>query len=64
MAKFSITMKNPDWDVNEKKRHELTAVELKTVAMFMEWDEYLTVEFDTTKKTARVCTVKEVTGGF
>lgn len=59
MAKFSITMKNPDWQVNEDEMTPLSETDKRFIARYMGWDEYLTVEFDSAKRTARVMTVKE-----
>lgn len=60
MAKFIVTMKDPDHDTQGMPldaSRALTAHRLKD--KFMQWGEYLTVEFDTATGTARVLTVKE-----
>lgn len=62
MPKFRITFKDPDciWqdekgkDVNYGTRAEYNAIAEK----FLEFGEYVTIELDTDKKTAKVITVK------
>jgi sensor domain CHASE-containing protein len=60
MAAFQIVFKNPDWDCNGKERSELTKKELDAVSVFVEWDEYITVEIDPAKMTARVVPLREL----
>ena len=50
MAKFTITMKDPDFSVN---RNVLKG-EMRVLDIFMDCREYIEVEFDTVEKTARV----------
>lgn len=58
MAKFTCTFKDPDHHVERGDANAATVNVLK--AMFLAYDEYLTVEFDTVTKTARVIPVKEM----
>lgn len=51
-------MKDPDHHVERGDANAAAVSVLK--AKFMEWDEYITVEFDTETKTARVLTTKEI----
>lgn len=57
MAKITITMKDPDYSGNEHSNspHPIGQV----LAKFLEYNEYVTIEFDTVKKTARVIPVAE-----
>ena len=57
MAKFTVTFKDPDYSTAGD--HLDAKVEATLKAKFVEWDEYITVEFDTTHGTARVVPVKE-----
>jgi len=64
MAKFFITMKDPDYGIDiEGSPRTLNANEMKLLEKFVEWNEYVTIEFDSDSKTARVVTVKESKGG-
>ena len=60
MAKFQITFKDPDRTV--QRDEPLTLSEQKLASMFFEYDEYVTLEFDTVTKTARVVPVSEIGG--
>jgi hypothetical protein len=65
MAKFTITLKDPYYSFNTEANHEaklrgITAAESRFLDTFLEWGEYLTVEFDTTKGTARVVPIREL----
>ena len=57
MAKFKIMMKDPDHSI--EGGGVLGVPELNFIQQFVEWGEYITVEFDTTTKTARVVPVAE-----
>jgi hypothetical protein len=61
MAKFRITSKDPDYIVSGQNfdTQNLSKTERAFVESFLEWDEYITIEFDTTAKTARVVPVAE-----
>jgi hypothetical protein len=59
MAKFSITLKDPDYAVNGHGTTRPNPAERAVIDAFVEWDEYVTLEFDTVAKTARVVPVKE-----
>jgi hypothetical protein len=59
MATFRITMKDPDYAGNELSNVEGSA-QSEVLAKFLEWNEYITVEFDTTRGTARVMPVSEL----
>ena len=56
MAKFSITLKDPDYSIVPIV---LTPSQIAVKDDFIRWDEYVTIEFDTATKTARVVPVKE-----
>ena len=55
MAKFQITFK-------EQRFKPLTLSEQKLASMFFKYDKYVTLEFDTVTKTARVVPVSEIGG--
>jgi hypothetical protein len=55
MAKFSITLKDPDYGVNGDEIFRNHPV----IEKFVEWGEYVTIEFDTNMRTARVVPVAE-----
>lgn len=60
MAKFTCTFKDPDYGVDncelkEEQRRKLTD-------KYFEWNEYVTLEFDTETKAVRVVPVKEMKG--
>lgn len=57
---FQITMKDPDYAGNELSRGASNFKQSKVLAKFLEWNEYITVEFDTEKGTARVIPVQEL----
>jgi hypothetical protein len=59
MAKFTITMKDPDYSTDGADTRNLTRAERAWMQSFIEWDEYVTIEFDTTAKTARVVPVQK-----
>jgi hypothetical protein len=50
MAKFTITMKDPDFSTD---RNVLKS-EMRVLDIFMDCREYIEIEFDTVTKTARV----------
>jgi hypothetical protein len=55
--KISITLKDPDYIVSSD---DISALEKSGVLdKFVEYNEYVTIEFDTVTKTARVVPVKE-----
>lgn len=60
MAKFSITLKDPDYGVNDREKMNSRRLESLLVDKFLEWNEYVTIEFDTVTKTARVVPVAEM----
>ena len=60
MAVFSITLKDPDYGVNELGVDKKAKAVRAMLTKFVEWGEYVTVEFDTEAGTARVVPVKEV----
>ena len=55
---FTITMKDPsylaDVVVDGTENKYLTGEERKFLSQFLEYDEYITIEFDPEAKTARV----------
>ena len=55
MAKFSISMKDPDHNISTPVTPSMQVL----LDKYLEWGEYITVEFDTVTKTARVVPVKE-----
>ena len=60
MTILRLTFKDPDHHVEPGQGLEprpLTAAEAKAKAKFIEFDEYLVVEIDTAKRTARVIPV-------
>ena len=63
MAKFRIAMKDPDYSVDsvgaDKVKNQIFRNH-PVVAKFMEYDEYVTIEFDTDARTARVVPVAEI----
>ncbi len=64
MAKFSITLKDPDFSTAGLSRSEFNSTEelvnaTKLRDSFLEWGEYVTIEFDTETKSARVLTAQE-----
>jgi hypothetical protein len=54
MATFRITMKDPDYSI------DATCADVSVLEAFLEYDEYITVEFDTKKCTARVVPIREL----
>lgn len=57
--KFKVTFKDPDCMVNHKNKDidyidQLPPKARETVDRFLEWSEYVTIEFDTKDQTARV----------
>lgn len=63
--KFLVTMKDPDHTTQNEAGDTLPYSDKsadKIKSKFMEYDEYLTVEFDTETGTARVLTAKETRG--
>lgn len=59
MSKLFLTFKDPDHhtQADGTDRRVLTAAEAKAKAKFVEFDEYLVIEIDTAKRTARVVPV-------
>jgi len=58
VSKLYLTFKDPDHAVQvDGSERTLTAAEAKAKAKFIEFDEYLVIEIDTTKRTARVIPV-------
>jgi len=61
MTKLYLTFKDPDHAVQidgaDTDTRPLTAAEAKAKAKFIEFDEYLVVEIDTAKRSARVVPV-------
>ena len=55
MATFRLTMKDPDYTVSD-----LSVEGTKTLLAFLDYDEYVTIEFDTENCTARVVPVREL----
>jgi hypothetical protein len=55
MAKFTVTFKDPDYSV----QNGVTGRDVQLKAKFIEWDEYITIEFDPATQTARVVPVAE-----
>jgi hypothetical protein len=56
MAKFTVTFKDPDYSI------DATASVVGVPGIlekFLEWDEYVTIEFDTETGKARVCLAEE-----
>ena len=61
MAKFSITFKDPDYSVSSGSiTTNQSGSGRALVQSFLQWNEYVTIEFDTTTKTARVVPVAEI----
>ena len=60
MATFRITMKDPDYAGNEMSRGREHRAESQVLDAFLEYNEYVTIEFDTEKCTARVIPVREL----
>ena len=58
MATFRITMKDPDYAGNEMSNSNSPMAQV--LAAFLEYNEYVTIEFDTQKRTARVIPVREL----
>jgi hypothetical protein len=56
MAKFTVTFKDPDYSKDSDAPKDAQ----KLTDKFFEWDEYVTIEFDTVTKTARVVPVAEM----
>ena len=50
MAKFTITMKDPDFSTNRN----VLETEMDVLDIFMDCREYIEIEFDTVERTARV----------
>lgn len=50
MAKFTITMKDPDFCTNR----DVPETEMDVLDIFMDGGEYIEIEFDTVERTARV----------
>ena len=55
--KFTITMKDPDYSGNEMSHNNSPMA--KMLDKYLEYNEYVTIEFDTDKGTARVVPVEE-----
>lgn len=55
-ATFKITLKDPDYS----REGDLTPAVADALQTFLEYDEYLTVEIDPVKMTARVVPVREL----
>ena len=69
MAKFTIVLKDPDFTTHGLTRSEFNSSEelvnaTKLRDSFLEWGEYITVEFDTGTKSARVLTPQESRSGY
>lgn len=60
MAKFTCTFKDPDYNKPNFEGTSVAQAADRLKAKFVEWDEYITVEFDTDKGTARVVPLKEM----
>lgn len=48
--KFVVTFKDPDYMIDGAEKSKVE----KILGKFLEYDEYLTIEIDTEKKTAKV----------
>ena len=57
MAIITVTMKDPDYGIDSGDDDNASV--RRVLDAFLEWNEYITVEFDTKKMTARVVPVKE-----
>jgi len=57
MAKFTITMKDPDFST---RVDTLSKPYAKMISKFLEYREYATIEFDTDTETARLVSVLEL----
>jgi hypothetical protein len=57
MAKFRVTMKDPDYSRAESVYDPPEVREV--LDKFIEYDEYITIEFDTETRAARVIPIKE-----
>jgi hypothetical protein len=57
MAKFTITMKTPDFST---RVDTLSKTYAKMISKFLEYGEYATIEFDTDTETARLVSVLEL----
>jgi len=58
LSKLFLTFKDPDHHTQaDGTDRVLTAAEAKAKAKFVEFDEYLVIEIDTAKRTARVVPV-------
>jgi hypothetical protein len=56
--KIQLTFKDPDYSTDPGVQ-STTRVDRAFINSFIEYDEYITVEFDTEQKTTRVVPVKE-----
>lgn len=61
MAKFTVTFKDPDYSTDGDRDTLLAESTVALKATFLKWGEYVTLEFDTETKSARVVPVKEFT---
>lgn len=55
--KFTVTFKDPDCYIEPPTKTSNAGREL--MAKFIQWGEYVTIEFDTETKSVRVLTVEE-----
>lgn len=58
--KFAMTFRDPDHSRDTEPKAATKLIADKLAAKFIEWDEYVTIEFDTESQSARVVPVAEL----